>query len=215
MTGAWQVVMPVKPFAVAKSRLGGWAGCRRAALARSFFLDTLSVALGTDGVARVIVVTEDPEARADALSMGALAVDDRPRTGLNTAALRGVACARSLDLGAPVAVLAADLPALRRTELSHVLALARHYPRAFLADHTGHGTTVLTAGRAQALRPAFEGASRHNHRLSGAHEITSSSCPSVRLDVDTADDLRAAERLGVGQHTSRTIPSSPSAAAIL
>ncbi|MER6982932.1 2-phospho-L-lactate guanylyltransferase [Streptomyces carpinensis] len=205
MTGFWTVVLPVKPFAVAKSRLCPWAGSRREELARSFFLDTLSAVLRADGISRVIVVTSDREAVSAAVSMGALAVDDHPRTGLNTAVLKGASYARGLEPESPVAVVAADLPALKSAELSQVLVLARCHSRAVLADHTGRGTTVLTAARAQLLHPAFEGSSRHSHRLTGAHEITSPNFPSVRLDVDTADDLRAAERLGLGRHTVHTL----------
>jgi 2-phospho-L-lactate guanylyltransferase len=52
------------------------------------------------------------------------------------------------------------------------------------------------------LRPAFGGPSRARHLSSGAVEITSAGIDSVRQDVDTGDDLRAAVRLGVGPHTA-------------
>jgi 2-phospho-L-lactate guanylyltransferase len=208
MTGAWTVVLPVKPFAVGKSRLGGWAGPRREALARAFYLDTLTSVLDADDVGRVIVVTDDPHAAAEATARGALTTGDHPRAGLNRAILRGVSYARALVPDSPVAALAADLPALRTAELGRVLARARAHDRAFLADHTGRGTTVLTARRGEALRPSFEGPSQHHHRLSGAQEITGLHAPSVRLDVDTVDDLRTAERMGLGRYTAGVLPPS-------
>ncbi|MER6633081.1 2-phospho-L-lactate guanylyltransferase [Streptomyces sp. NPDC000987] len=208
MTAPWAVVMPVKAFAAAKSRLSPRAGCRREELARAFFLDTLSAVLRADGVRRVIVVTDDAEACSAAASMGALTVDDRPREGLNAAVLKGLYRARSLQPQAAVAAVAADLPALKPAEFSRLLDEALRRPRSFLADHTGRGTTVLTAAPGRPLRPSFEGCSRRRHRLGGAWEITGPCYPSARLDVDTADDLYVAQRLGLGRHT-RLVLSAP------
>ncbi|MDI3408240.1 2-phospho-L-lactate guanylyltransferase [Streptomyces sp. B-S-A6] len=209
----WTVVVPVKPFAVGKSRLAAWAGAQRAALARSFYLDTLDAIRGAAPVARVVVVTADAEAAALARMRGADVVRDRPLGGLNAAVERGVAYARTPVSGfsgttsfsdtMPVAVLTADLPALRSAELRRVLVEASRHRRAFLADHTGRGTTLLAAVRGHALRPEFEGPSRRKHGLSGAVEVRTLGVPSVRLDVDTVHDLRRAEELGLGPHTAR------------
>ncbi|MEE4544648.1 2-phospho-L-lactate guanylyltransferase [Streptomyces sp. V4-01] len=205
MSVPWTVVLPVKPFAVGKSRLALWAGTRRAALAGAFYADTLDAVLAAATVGLVVVVTDEPLAAARAAASGALPLADRPRSGLNAAALHGASYARALAPAAPVAVLAADLPALRPAELDRVLTSAARHPRAFLADHTGRGTTVLTAAAGQPLRPAFEGPSQRNHRLGGAQELAGVHAPSVRLDVDTVDDLRLAEQLGLGPHTDRAL----------
>ncbi|MGO4756580.1 2-phospho-L-lactate guanylyltransferase, partial [Streptomyces sp. 2MCAF27] len=45
--------------------------------------------------------------------------------------------------------------------------------------------------------------SRARHRASGAREIRLRGVDSVRRDVDTGEDLRAALALGVGPHTLR------------
>jgi 2-phospho-L-lactate guanylyltransferase len=52
------------------------------------------------------------------------------------------------------------------------------------------------------LRPEFGVDSRSRHRASGATEIRLAGVDSVRQDVDTGDDLRAALALGVGPHTA-------------
>ena len=197
--------MPVKPFAEAKTRLGPWQDIPREALARGLYLDTLSVALAMGEVSRVLVVTADAEAQDMAVSMGALVVGDDPRQGINAAILRGAARACQIEPDAPVAAITADLPALRAVELSQVLAAARAYPRAFLADHTGCGTTLLAARYGHLLRPAFEGSSRRNHALSGAQEIAHPEVRTVRLDVDTQGDLQNAQELGLGIYTSRLL----------
>ena len=55
----WSVLMPVKVLAEAKSRLAGLAGPRRAELALALASDTTTAVLGSDAVARVIVITDD------------------------------------------------------------------------------------------------------------------------------------------------------------
>ncbi|MGW3853076.1 2-phospho-L-lactate guanylyltransferase, partial [Streptomyces fagopyri] len=165
--------------------------------------------LRTTGVARVLVVTDDERAVAEARSTGAVPVPDQQAAGLNTAIRTAVRHAHSLGGRSPVAVLTTDLPALRSGELATVLDSAAGHRRAFLADHTGRGTTFLAAARPRWLAPAFEGDSRNRHRLSGAYEITGLKVPSVRLDVDTADDLRIARSLGVGRHTRAALGPAP------
>ncbi|MYR60762.1 2-phospho-L-lactate guanylyltransferase, partial [Streptomyces sp. SID625] len=99
--------------------------------------------------------------------------------------------------------LNADLPALRPAELARVLSAAARFPRAFLADAAGIGTTLLAVGADRELRPAFGTGSRLRHRESGAVELGPDAVDSVRQDVDTGDDLRAALALGVGPRTAR------------
>lgn len=201
----WTVILPVKPFSLGKSRLAPDAAAHRAALARCFYLDTLHAVLSTTQVSRVIVVTGDADAAALASGGQATVVRDDPGRGLNQAVAQGVAHARSLDADCAVAVVTADLPCLRAAELSRVLSAAHGHRRAFLADHTGWGTTVLTAGRGQELRPAFEGRSRGRHLRDGAVELRLRDVFSVRLDVDTVEDLRTAAALGVGPRTARLL----------
>ncbi|MEU3246066.1 MULTISPECIES: 2-phospho-L-lactate guanylyltransferase [unclassified Streptomyces] len=209
MPTTWTVVLPVKPFARAKSRLTSGPAVPREALAHAFFRDTLEAALRTTGVARVLVVTDDERAASDARSAGALAVPDQSAAGLNAAIRTAVRHARPITGNGPMAVLTTDLPALRPRELATVLDSAAEHPRAFLADHTGRGTTFLAAARPRWLAPAFEGDSRERHLLGGAHEITGPDVPGARLDVDTVDDLRIARRLGVGRHTRAALDPAP------
>ena len=79
---------------------------------------------------------------------------------------------------------------------------AAEFPRAFLADAAGIGTTLLAAAPGRELAPAFGGASRARHQASGARGTVAGGVDSVRQDVDTGDDLRAALALGVGPYTA-------------
>ncbi|MGW6457834.1 2-phospho-L-lactate guanylyltransferase [Streptomyces sp. NPDC055078] len=202
-TVRWSLVIPLKPLVLAKSRLAATAdGILRPRLALAFAQDTVAGALACAAVRDVAVVTDDPLAGAELAALGARIVPDTPAAGLNPALAHGARAVRRLRPGAAVAALNADLPALRPLELARVLAFAAGFPRAFLADAAGIGTTLLSAAPGVELRPGFGGPSRRRHSASGALEIPLGTVASVRQDVDTGDDLAAALALGVGPHTA-------------
>ncbi|MFF5855106.1 2-phospho-L-lactate guanylyltransferase [Streptomyces sp. NPDC012751] len=199
----WTLVIPLKPLPQAKSRLADTAGDGvRPGLALAFAQDTVAAALACAAVADVAVVTDDERAGRELSALGARIVPDTPGSGLNAALAHGTAAVRRLRPGAAVAALNADLPALRPAELSRVLGAAAEFPRAFLADAAGTGTTLLAAAGDRALRPAFGVDSRIRHRALGATELGLTGVDSVRQDVDTGEDLRAALALGVGPRTA-------------
>ncbi|MEU3371664.1 2-phospho-L-lactate guanylyltransferase [Streptomyces sp. NPDC006660] len=192
----------MKPLALAKSRLTAAVGDElRPRFALAFALDTVAAALDCPAVRDVAVVTDDPLAGAELAALGARVVPDSPAAGLNAALAHGACRVRSCRALA-VAALNADLPALRPAELGRVLAAAAAFPRAFLADAAGIGTTFLSALPGTDLNPVFGGRSRAAHAASGAVEILLDGVDSVRRDVDTGADLRAALSLGAGPATA-------------
>ncbi|MGW1912533.1 2-phospho-L-lactate guanylyltransferase [Streptomyces sp. NPDC002076] len=199
----WTLVIPLKPLSRAKSRLSDTAGDGvRPGLALAFAQDTVAAALSCPAVADVAVVTDDERAARELAALGARIVPDTPAGGLNAALAHGAAVVREMRPRTPVAALNADLPALRPAELSVVLGAAAEFSRAFLADAAALGTTLLTAGPERELQPEFGVDSRARHRASGATEIQLAGVDSVRQDVDTGNDLRAALALGVGPYTA-------------
>ncbi|GGQ39850.1 2-phospho-L-lactate guanylyltransferase [Streptomyces mutabilis] len=199
----WTLVVPVKPLARAKSRLADTAHDGvRPSLALAFAQDTVTAALACPEVADVAVVTDDVRAGRELAKLGAGVVPDEPGGGLNAALAHGAAVVRATRPARPVAALNADLPALRPAELARVLAAATEFPRAFLADAAGIGTTLLAAAPGRELDPEFGMDSRARHRTSGAVELRLEGVDSVRQDVDTGGDLRAALALGVGPRTA-------------
>lgn len=202
----WTVVIPLKPLARAKSRLADTAhDGLRPGLALAFAQDTVAAVLACAAVRDVAVVTDDALAARELAALGAAIVPDEPLGGLNAALAHGAAVVRSRRPDSPVAALNADLPALRPLELARVLDAAAEFPRAFLVDAATVGTTLLTAGAGQELSPHFGPHSRTRHRDSGAVEIGLTAVNSVRQDVDTGDDLRAALALGVGARTAAAV----------
>jgi 2-phospho-L-lactate guanylyltransferase len=202
---SWALVVPVKPLAVAKTRLRSRAhGVPHERLVLALAQDTVRAVLACPVVAEVLVVTDDPEASTRLGDLGAWVVPDKPAAGLNPAVSYGAELANAAT--GPrrwVAALAADLPALRPTELAGALheVLDGADGRGFVADAAGTGTTLLAAPPGVTLDPRFGSDSAARHAASGARRLVG-DWPSLRRDVDTTYDLTQAERLGLGPHTA-------------
>ncbi|GAA1273277.1 2-phospho-L-lactate guanylyltransferase [Pseudonocardia aurantiaca] len=209
------LVVPVKPLAVAKSRLRGAAdhgiGAQRAhaRLAMALARDTIAAVRAAEGVRHLIVVSSDPVVAAELGVFGVEVIPDGPVPGLNSAYERGAALVRKRDPAAVVGALQADLPALRPAELDAAIAAALTLfragaQRAFSPDAEGTGTTFLLAAAGVPLDPRFGVSSAQHHEESGACRLRG-EWPGLLQDVDTADDLRAAADLGLGEHTRQVM----------
>jgi 2-phospho-L-lactate guanylyltransferase len=199
----WTIIIPVKRLAAGKSRLRDAPADD--ALVLAVALDTIDAARDSDAVDRVLVVTGDATVADAVRALGAETVADRPDAGLNPAIALGSARAGS---AVPQAALLADVPALRSAELTDALHKAAGTgTRAYVADHAGTGTTLLTAPVGTALDPRFGPGSAAAHAASGATALDG-DWPSLRLDVDTAADLAAAARLGLGAHAARLVQAA-------
>jgi 2-phospho-L-lactate guanylyltransferase len=206
---SWSLVIPVKVLALAKSRLTGLAGPRRAELALAMAADTVAAAAACAAVGSVIVVTDDDTAAAELSRLGALVLPDGPGDGLNPALAFGAAYSDERWPGRGRAGMAADLPALGPAELGRALAGAAEVPEAFVADAVGTGTTLYTAGPGAAFCPRFGPESRAAHLSAGAVELQLPGLDGLRRDVDTVADLRDAARIGLGPRTSAASGSLP------
>jgi 2-phospho-L-lactate guanylyltransferase len=199
----WTIIIPVKRLAAGKSRLRDAPADD--ALVLAVALDTIDAARDSDAVGRVLVVTSDATVADAARTLGAETVADRPDAGLNPAISVGSTHAGS---DVPLAALLADVPALRSAELTDALFKAAGTgTRSYVADHAGTGTTLLTAPAGTALDPRFGPGSAAAHAASGATALDG-DWPSLRLDVDTAADLAAAARLGLGTRTARVLQAA-------
>lgn len=199
----WIVLVPVKNMALAKTRMSSFAGEWRPQLALAMATDTVSAALQSPLVRRVLVVTNDPSAPSF-IALGAQVVPDQPDAGLNPALVHAAHVARREHPATPIVAIAADLPALRPDELTAALQL-RTADRWFVSDAAGVGTTLLATLGGSQLQPAFGRHSRAAHRESGALEVDDPGLASVRRDVDTEVDLWDADRLGLGRQTAQVL----------
>lgn len=206
-TPGWNVVIPVKPLARAKSRLAGLGDDIRRDLALAFLLDVLDAVRGAPDVLGIAVVTSDDGVTRrvrDDLGARVQIVPDAEPMDLNHALHRGAAAlAPTNDAGrrsgagataaggdAGVLALCADLPALTAVAVADLLAAAPRSGAGFVADHTGAGTTVYLAAPAR-FDPRFGAGSRAAHAEQGATDLTAFARPGLRADVDTPEDLWA------------------------
>ena len=199
MSPTFALLVPVKTLALAKSRLEAARPEQREPLMRAFALDAITAASMSAQVTQVYVVTDEPGFEVG----GALRLPDEGDGDLNRALHSAALRVRLLDPTTAVAAMCADLPCLVPEDLDAALA-AGLAPRWFVADASGSGTTLLAAGPGVDLDPHFGSASARRHEESGARPV-SADLPTLRMDVDTEADLRAADRLGLGPHTTRAL----------
>jgi len=203
----WSVVIPVKVLALAKSRLAGLTDSSREALALAMAEDTIAAAVACGMVGAVVVVSDDPDVKAEAEALGAEVMSDEPAAGLNQALIAGAAHAARRWPGSGLAGLTADLPALSASELESALTAASARTQSFVADAAGTGTTLYAAGPGSEFRPRFGPASRQRHRRNGAVGIDLHDLAGLRQDVDTLADLRSAAMIGLGPRSASVAAS--------
>jgi 2-phospho-L-lactate guanylyltransferase len=200
------LVIAVKRLAAAKTRLAPvFSAATREAVVLAMMVDTIRAALAVPALRSVTVVTPDQVAADTARQLGALALTDPTPDGhadpLNNAIAAAEAVVRESTTN--IVALQGDLPALQPQELAEAIAAARSYPRSFVGDRHGTGTSALFAFDVP-LEPRFGPDSAQRHQHSGAIELTG-AWPGLRCDIDTPDDLMVARRLGVGSATVQAI----------
>ena len=188
------VVIPVRAFEGAKSRLGAVLDAEeRRDLVERLLRRAVAAALATDGVTDVVVVSPDPDVLAIAGAAGARGVVQQSR-GLNPALQE----ARATIVADRLLIIPADLPAVTPAALAEVLATGDRAgtPSVVLApDRHGRGTNALLLDPPEVIDPAFGGDSRAGHAwLASSADAAFAEVPDVlALDVDTPDDLLLAE----------------------
>lgn len=192
----WTVLVPLRALPSAKSRLASTVPAELfEPLVHAIRADTLDTVRAAAPVARVLVVADVPGA-------GVSLVQSTP--GLNGALRDGAAHAVLHWPADGVAALVGDLPAVRAEELAQALDDAARHPSAFVADRSGTCTTLLTARPGVRLDPRFGPGSAARH---AAGAVALEAGPGLRHDVDTAADLLAAARVGLGRRTAALIGS--------
>jgi coenzyme F420-0:L-glutamate ligase/coenzyme F420-1:gamma-L-glutamate ligase len=205
-------LVPVRGLEVAKARLGEALDAEeRRALVGRLLARTVAAAAATPAVAEVVVVSPDPEVVALAAALGARGVAQEG-DGLNEGLATGRAWAVAAGADA-VLVVPGDLPAVTSTELARIVEMARAGSAspttggaaagalvALVADRAGSGTNVLLVAPPDAIAFRYGEGSRAAHaaaaRAAGAAYLEIAG--PLDLDLDTPDDLLAAEAAGLG-----------------
>ncbi len=199
---SWAAVVPVKPFARAKSRLSSLGEEVRLDLVAAFAQDTIASLQESRSIGLVVVVTDELALVQALAGTGVVAVPEGHGDDLNATLVQGAAEAvrRRPDLR-PLAICA-DLPALTGEAVDAFLtALPGEGPTWFVADRAGTGTTTYLAGGTGDFAPRFGAASARAHREAGTSDASDVAPEALRRDVDTPEDLTDAIALGVGERT--------------
>ena len=205
-------IVPVRGLERAKTRLGEALDPEeRRALVEGLLRRTIRAAITTPGIRAVAVVSPDPEALAVAADSGAVTLP-QGGGGLNEGLAEGRAWARELGASA-LLVVPADLPAIGPYELGRVLAAARDGLAtsraagaaatslvALVPDRAGQGTNLLLLAPPGAIPFQFGPGSRAAHARAAARSGATylEFQGPLGLDLDTPDDLLAAEAVGLG-----------------
>ena len=192
----WSAVIPLKPFAAAKSRLdlrpvegrGKDVRRQRERLARSFAQDTVAALIDSTSVESIVLVTSASDVADEFSGVDAAFIPDSG-TGLNGAVRAGTAFARSAWPARAVFAMTGDLPCIRAGDIDQMTLLAELCPLAFVPDRANTGTTVLTALPGFALDPHFGEQSAAAHASSGMSTLPIHAMSPLRSDIDTAADL--------------------------
>jgi 2-phospho-L-lactate guanylyltransferase len=159
--------------------------------------DVLAAVKRIPEVQEVLICTSDPDI-----------LDEFPREsiwlttggGLNSDIEEVLTGPRGQQEGLPTAVVVADLPCLRATDLSQVLGLAAPERGAFVASIDG-GTTVLAVTDSRQLIPRFGSRSANEHRR-WYRDVSNQVGIGCRLDVDTMGALMFGHGVGLGSRTA-------------
>jgi 2-phospho-L-lactate/phosphoenolpyruvate guanylyltransferase len=195
-------IIPIRSFAEGKTRLiNVLSPSQRRALIEEMFATVISAVRQSGSIARIGVVSPDPEvlAAVDALGDQFTAIrQDASRPGLNEAANIGREWAESLGAGAML-MLFGDLPLLTPADVQSLVR--RDAPVVIATDRHGLGTNgiVLRLGGStggHGFRFSYGPNSRQRHvdeadRL--GMEVITAIGTGTAFDLDTIDDL---ERLG-------------------
>lgn len=205
------VVIPVKPFAQAKSRLAPvLSPADRARLSRAFLEHTLDAAQAASSVAQIVLVSRDAEALALARERGLIALSEEGR-GLNRALAQATRWSARQGAGA-LLILPTDLPLLEPEDIEALWALALEEPTVVIApSRRGGGTNALL------VRPPGLLTYRFGPRSFGAHCLQARAegvplfvvrSPHLALDVDRPEDLAEARLRLSGQALCRLAPEA-------
>lgn len=187
-------ILPIKNFGEAKQRLAHelTPGPRRA-LAEAMFSDVLVALRRTSSIDQVLVVSGDNAAQQIAGGYGAGVLDDQGR-GHSEAAVLGIA--QAMSAGARrVLLVPGDCPLLDPTELDRLLSLRSDSRSALIVpDRHGTGTNALVLTPPDSLQPSFGPGSCERHAAGARARATPYEVvhvPSLALDIDTPEDLKA------------------------
>jgi 2-phospho-L-lactate guanylyltransferase len=181
-------LVPVKALAEAKGRLAPALNpIERRLLVIAMLEDVVAALQAVPELERPAVISPDREIWRRADAMGCRVIEEQPGAGDLNRSLLGAAA--SLDAGAGLLVVAADLPLATPEAIARVLAAAAGAPVVVVPSRDGAGTNALAWRDAASFQPGFGPASASRH-LAAPGAVRHRE-PDLAADVDTVEDLRS------------------------
>jgi 2-phospho-L-lactate/phosphoenolpyruvate guanylyltransferase len=191
----WWVVLPVKDLPEAKERLAGVLSAKeRQDLARAMLEDVVGALAASAGLAGILLVTRDPDARRLAARYGARVLPEDENRGHTAASSLG---ARTLAQEAVAGMLQvpADVPLVTPEDIAALLQVHGEAPAVTLApsrDERGTNAVVCSPPDVLTLHFGVDSFLPHLRRARALGvEPQIVQRPGLALDVDTPDDLAA------------------------
>lgn len=185
MTG-WTAIVPIKAVGKRKTRLAAHlSAIGREELVENLFYHVVQTLQACAQVTRIIVLSEGPM-----LMTGLDWIADKGG-GLNAELER----ARHAAGQVPQLIIHADLPLLTVADVDHFLRLGAGQT-AIAPDRVAIGTNALALGSSDPFTLCFGAGSFQRHRDQALDAVIVRDRQGLSLDVDEADDLQQAIRLG-------------------
>ena len=190
----WAVV-PVKERDRAKERLAPLLPPEmRQALVLAMLEDVLTALTSAAGLAGLLVVTVDADARRVALGYGARLVEDGARDG-HTGAVTAAARLLGAEGRAGMLTVPGDIPLVTAGEISEIIAAHRPAPSfTIVPSHDEGGSNAIVLSPPDAVPLRFGPDSYFPHlRAAEVRGIrpTVLRLPGIALDIDNPEDLAA------------------------
>jgi 2-phospho-L-lactate guanylyltransferase len=196
--GLWAVV-PVKERASAKERLAPILQPKvRQALALAMLEDVFEAVGATPGLAGLLVVTVDPEARRLAARYGGRPIEAGARDG-HTGAVAAAARLLAVERRTGMLTLPGDIPLVTPEEIAQLLAAHQPAPSfTIVPSHDERGSNAIACSPPDAVPLRFGENSFYPH-LEGAEMMgirpTILHLPGIALDIDNPEDVVSLMRI--------------------
>ena len=193
-----RVIVPQHALSAAKSRLCRVLSAReRADLSLALLRHVCTVLRAIADVEAIVVMTPDPEVRAQAARWGVPTRPD-PRPEFNRALSEAIA--ETAGRAHAVVVVAADLPLLRPADVAALLAAGARGRLVLAPSKEGTGTNAVVVPPGLRFHAAYGPGSLAAHRRAAralGAEALEVRRPGLAFDLDTESDLLALAGYGV------------------
>lgn len=187
------VIVPVKPFVRAKSRLSEvLAPEERSQLAEGLLRHVLGVVRQVPQVTGTLVISRDSKAHSVAREMGAYTVMESGTPELNSALMRATQVVASWK-GGGVLILPADLPFIEPADVSTLVQMGKNMNTVVLAtDEQGDGTNAMLVRPPGFIQYSYGPGSFRRHMAEAEAQgatVKIYESPRLALDIDLPEDL--------------------------